>query len=118
MTLKTLLLSVWIHSLHTLNKAVKVHSSQQEHFTTSSRKAVDLEGHMGDVDGCYPLFLTQDSDVIDKDRTFATAHMDFPSQTNNCFPSTRQEFLRFLVTSSDVHFKTIIWVPRVEERAY
>lgn len=73
-----------------MNKAVKVHSSQQEHFTTSSRKAVNLEGPMGDVDGYYPLFLTQDSDVIDKDRTSATVQMDFRSQTNTCFPSTRQ----------------------------
>lgn len=106
-----------MHSSLALNKTVKVHSSPKEHVTTHSRKAVDLEGHVGEVDGCSLFSLTEDSDVIDKGRTFATMHMDLPSQTNSCPPSTRQKLPRFLVTSSDGHFKTIIWILRVEKRA-
>ncbi|TKC36113.1 hypothetical protein EI555_017546, partial [Monodon monoceros] len=83
------------------------------HSRTFTGRDVALEGHVGKMLMAATYHLPHETQLR-KMRTASLQllHMEFPHQNNTCSPPTRQEFPRFLVMSSDVHFKTAIWILR------
>uniref|UniRef100_A0A8C5K8I3 WD repeat domain phosphoinositide-interacting protein 2 n=1 Tax=Jaculus jaculus TaxID=51337 RepID=A0A8C5K8I3_JACJA len=104
-TISSLVFSMDSQFLCASSNTETVHIFRLEHLTTSRpEEASTWSGYMGKMFMAATNYLpAQVSDMMNQDRAFATARLNFSGQRNICTLSTIQKLPRLLVASSDGH---------------